>query len=68
MRRLGEILRQEPPSAGGSGPVTAGSLPAPPFGDDDVDPEAAAELLATLNQLFQARRPPPPDQEMEGKE
>jgi hypothetical protein len=58
MRRLAEIIRADPPdlSGAGSGPVTAGGLPAMPADAEGFDQESAAELFAALSQFFEERR------------
>jgi len=68
MRRLAEILQAGPPDLSGSGPVTAGGLPALPTGADDFDQESAAELFAALQGFFEqtrAARHDQPSQDLE---
>lgn len=58
MARLAEIIKADPPdlSGAGSGPVTAGGLPALPTEADSFDQESAAQLLATLGDFFRRTR------------
>jgi len=64
MRRLGEILREDPPSIPPGGPVAAGGLEAALAGldpgRDGLDPfnEATADLLTILLGGFDKRRKP----------
>ena len=53
MRRLGELLRADPPDlSGSSGPATAGALPFLPSSADEFDQESAAALFAALGEFF----------------
>lgn len=57
MRRLAEILREDPPSMPTGGPVTAGGLEAARAGLDPSD-EATSDLLAALLRSFEGWRRP----------
>jgi hypothetical protein len=57
MRRLAEMIREEPPDIAGAGPVSAGGFPMLPTGGDEFDQESAAKLFAALGEFFQRRKP-----------
>jgi hypothetical protein len=53
MRRLAEMIRDDPPDLSGSGgPVTAGGFPPLPTNADEFDQESAAALFAALGEFF----------------
>jgi hypothetical protein len=62
MRRLAEMIRADPPDLSGGGPVPLGAFPELPDSADEFDQEAAAELLAALQGLFEQRRPAGPEE------